>query len=220
MSYRLLPIITLLFSIQLNAKTCEDPAVAVDDLNKKFKYGCFCGEDYPNIQHPSQKSYRELNSSQRDELIHIYQEIDPYDDIDSICKEHDICYISHQKEAKECNDAIYNSLNQIEDRFATDEDNLTHQQCKNLAFDIGSVFHTIFAPADDEDTIFDFGMLMVNTGVTVANKTLQESADTISDSYDRYPPKDSRCLMEPLHKPLLKEKSNLLKKVKIITIER
>jgi len=189
-------IVFLLFT-HLYASSCENPAVASDDLNKKFRYGCFCGENYPNIEHPSKKGYKELNKTQRAELIEEYKKIDAYDDIDEVCKEHDICYIEHGREAKVCNDNIYTQLNIIEEQFDKESDNnLSNEQCKNLAFDIGSVFHTIFSPSDDEDTFFDFGMLMVNGAITATNKFVQESADTISDNAPRYPALDEKCLLD------------------------
>ena len=198
--------------------SCQEPAVASDDLNKKFRYGCFCGENYPNIKHASKKSYRDLNQTERKELIDVYQKIDAYDDIDEVCKEHDICYITHGREAGVCNDTIYNKLSSIEKKFdrASDE-NISNEQCKNLAYDIASVFHTIFSPSDDEDTVFDFGMLMVNGAVTVGNKVLQESADTISDNAPRYPSKNSKCLLSSLDQTAKKSSTT---KVKVITIKR
>jgi len=194
--YKKVLIFSLLFTY-LYAHSCENPAVASDDLNTKFRYGCFCGENYPNIEHPSKKTYKELNSTERQELIAEYKKIDAYDDIDEVCKEHDICYISHGREAKVCNDTIYNQLNTIEEQFDKASDiNVTNEQCKNLAFDIGSVFHTIFSPSDDEDTMFDFGMLMVNGAITASNKVLQESADTISNNASRYPLIHQKCLLD------------------------
>jgi len=228
MFYKIAFTLVSLFLVQLHAESlhnkitatpCKTPAVANDDLNKKFRYGCFCGKDYPTIEQLSKKSYRHLNQTERKEVIYQYQQIEPYDDIDKACQEHDICYIAHGKRAKVCNDTIYTTLNEIEEKFdSMNENNVTHDQCKNLAFDIRSVFGTIFAPADDEDTIFDFGMLMFNTGITVANKTLQESADTISDNPPRYPSAKEKCLVESLNK-----KSNFVKsaeKVTVITIKR
>jgi len=209
--------IATLFMFQLHATPCSDPAIANDDLSKKFRYGCFCGENYPDLKHPSKKSYRDLNSTESQELVDLYKETEPYDDIDKACQKHDICFISHRRKAKECNEAIYNKLNEIEDKFgAYSEDNVSNDQCKNLAFDIGSVFNTIFSPSDDDDSIFDFGMLMVNSGITVANKGMQETGDTFSDNDPRYPAKGVKCLLDSLGKP----KTNAFTKVKVISIER
>ncbi len=203
-------LISFLLFTHLYANSCENPAVASDDLNSKFRYGCFCGENYPKIEHSSKKSYKELNTTQRLELIEKYQKIDAYDDIDEVCKEHDICYIKHGREAKVCNDNIYTQLNRIEEQFyKASDDNMSNEQCKNLAFDIASVFHTIFSPSDDEDTFFDFGMLMVNGAITATNKLVQESADTISDNAPRYPAINQKCLLDVLTTSKVKRHSSI-----------
>lgn len=190
-------LILLLFSISLYPQNivCKNPAIASTNLVETFKYGCFCGKDYPNIKHPSKKNYRDLNNTQRQELILKYEEIEAYDDIDEACKQHDICYIKKAKKAKSCNELIITRLDDIEKSFKKyDLDNLKNRQCKHLAYDIRSVFNTMFAPADDEDTIFDFGMLVFNTGITIANKSIQESVDTLGSHPPRYPAKGEKCL--------------------------
>ena len=197
--------ISLLLMVSLHATPCDNPAVADDNLSKKFRYGCFCGENYPDIQHKSKKSYKVLNDQERQELIEQYKSIDAYDDVDEACKVHDICFIEHGKQAKVCNDSIVKSLTDIKDKFSKEaDDNVTNAQCRDLTFDISSVFHTVFSPADDEDTIFDFGMLMVNGAITASNKIGQEAADTLSDNAPRYPAKGVKCLLENLGK--IKEK--------------
>jgi len=198
---QLIPLLLLLSLMaygEMTPQPCKHPAVAEDNLSKTFRYGCFCGENYPKLMHPSGKSYRKLNTKERQELIAQYQAIEPYDDIDKVCQTHDICYIQEGKKARSCNQALYHSLNEMEETFqAHAETNITSAECQHLAFDIGSVFNTIFAPSDDDDTIFDLGMLMVNGGITAGNKVLQESADTLSDSdTPRYPPAGIKCLQE------------------------
>ena len=68
--YKKVFIISLYFTY-VYANSCENPAVASDDLNTQFRYGCFCGKNYPTIEHPSKKAYKELNTTQRQELINI-----------------------------------------------------------------------------------------------------------------------------------------------------
>ena len=186
----------LLFAQKPEPKPCDNPAVATDDLGKKFRYGCFCGEDYPNIQHPSKKSYRDLNLTEKQELIAQYNAIAPYDDIDKVCQEHDICFIIFGRKAESCNDTIYSELNLLEDKFRKKESKENHyEQCANLASDMGSVFHTIFAPSDDDDTLFDLGILMINGAVTAANKGFQESIDMLTQEEERYPPANVKCMV-------------------------
>lgn len=178
----------------LYSNTCTNPIVASDDLNKKFRYGCFCGEGYPKIQDESTSDYKKLNKSQREKIIAKYSHIEAYDDIDKACKEHDICFIKHGKKAKVCNDKIVTELTKIRKEFNRyEDDNLTNKQCSNLAFDISSVFNTIFSPSDDEDSIFDFGMLMFNGVITATNRIGQEAMDTVSNHPPRYPSKGVKC---------------------------
>lgn len=193
----ILVIHSLLFT-QLYAISCSQPEMASDNLINKFKYGCFCGKNYPNIKHPSKKNYTKLNRIQRQELIALYQQIEAYDDIDKACKAHDICYISHGNKAKICNDSISKTLYNIEKKFDTTNKE-THKQCKNLAYDISSVFNTIFSPAQEDDGIFDLGKLLMNGAVTVANKMLQETVDTLNPGeITRYPLANQKCLLKDL----------------------
>jgi hypothetical protein len=193
--------IASLFFFELYATPCQNPAVASDKLGKKFRYGCFCGKNYPHIEHASKKSFRDLNGTARQELILQYKKIDAYDDIDAICKKHDICYIYYGKKAKICNDKAYDRFDIIKKKFdKASENKSSNKQCKNLAYDMGSVFHTIFLPADDENTIFDFGILMLNGVITVTNRVVQKSADRMSrDSSSRYPLPHQKCLLEPIN---------------------
>ena len=183
-----------IFAQNPEPKSCNYPAVATDNFGKKFRYGCFCGENYPNIQHPSKKDYRDLNLTEKQELIAKYNAIAPYDDIDKVCQEHDICFIIFGKKAKSCNDTIYDELNILSDKFQQKEDNgKIYKQCKNLTKDMRSVFHTIFAPSDDDDTLFDIGILMINGALTAFNKGFQESLDILTKEEERYPPLGVKC---------------------------
>ena len=185
-----------LFAQNPEPKPCDYPAVATDDFGKKFRYGCFCGENYPNIQHPSKKNYRDLNLTEKQELIAQYNAVAPYDDIDKVCQEHDICFIVFGKKAESCNDTIYSELNLLEDTFRKKESKENHyEQCANLASDMGSVFHTIFAPSDDDNTLLDIGILIINGAVTAVNKGFQESLDILTKEEERYPPADVKCMV-------------------------
>ncbi len=226
MPYKLLPTLSLLVLIQaygegsITTTPCSSPATATEDLNQSFRYGCFCGENYPTIEHPSKKSYRDLNQTERKRLIQSYQQITPYDDIDRICQAHDICYVQEGRKSRSCNEKLSQDLLILEQKFnAQSEQNLSNEQCRNLAFDIASVFNTIFAPSDDDDTIFDLGMLMVNGAIISSNKILQASSDTLSDyNNSHYPKQGEKCLVNQL-----KRKGTIpieFKEIKIRTIER
>jgi chaperonin cofactor prefoldin len=99
------------------------------------------------------------------------------------------------KKAKACNNAIYDELYLLINKFEEANQTLENKQCQNLSSDIASVFKTIFTTADDENSIFQLGALLFNTSLTVARKTLEESVDTIIEQGARYPQKDKKCLV-------------------------
>jgi len=201
MFYQRVTLLTLLFSFYyLQAIPCSDPSIASNGLLSEFRYGCFCGKNYPNIQHPSKKNYKNLNKRERDELVQEYQRLDSYDDIDQVCKEHDICYIMQSKEAKVCNDQAYVKFTAISKQFSNSNDqNLSKEACRNLSYDMASIFHTIFLPTDDENTMLDLGMLLLNSAVTVSNRILEESLNrAIHKNTPRYPLPQQRCLLHSL----------------------
>ena len=180
--------------IEKEAETCASPIAANEDISKKFKYGCFCGENYPKIYNTNTQDVRGLDKKQRVDIINSYFAVKPYDEIDAICKQHDLCYLYQGKKAKVCNNAIYDDLHLLVDKFKDSNQTVENKQCQNLSTDIASVFKTIFAVADDEKNLFDIGMLFFNTSITIANKTLEESIDTIVDQGARYPKKEYKCL--------------------------
>jgi hypothetical protein len=178
-----------------NAQECLEPIKADEGITTEFKYGCFCGKNYPNIRDKVTQDFRDLAYEKRIELIEQYYSIKPYDDIDAICMQHDICYLYKGKKAKICNNTIYDEFYTIADKFNEANKSLENEQCRNLTTDMASVFKTFFTMADDEDSIFDFGASFFTTGISIANKTLQESIDTISNSEDRYPNSRHKCLL-------------------------
>ena len=215
MFYRIVFIFTLIFNLshattfkevnpkptktmlenQKNAHLCPHPIEAKEEISEEFKYGCFCGKDYPKVDKNDKKDFRDLNETVRLERIEKLFKIKPYDDLDTVCMQHDICYLYQGKEAKVCNRAIYDDLSSISDTFEEKNATLENEQCMNLADDMASVFQTFFTLADDEDSLFDLGISMMTTGITVTNKFIQESVDTINDQGDRYPKNGHRCLI-------------------------
>lgn len=177
---------------QSNAKVCESPMLANNEITDQFKYGCFCGKDYPKVDKESNRNFKDLTRAERLKHVESLFLIKPYDEIDAICQQHDICYLYQGKKAKVCNDAIYDELHVLGHEFRDANNSLKNQQCYHLSSDIASVFRTIFASADDEDTIFDAGMLFFNTSITIANKTFQEAIDTLINHDERYP--EQKCI--------------------------
>jgi len=181
-----------------NAKVCATPNVAEEKISEDFKYGCFCGKYHPNIEGNRSGIYREIDKKERLKVIEAYYKVKPYDDIDAICQQHDICYFYQGKNAKVCNDAIYDELHLLVDKFKKNKKKTQHRQCRYLAHDMASVFRTIFAIADDENNIFDISSSMLNTSIILANKTFEEVIDTVIEQGSRYPKKDYKCLISNL----------------------
>lgn len=181
---------------QANAIVCNNPAVAQERFDTTFRYGCFCGKNYPNIQHSSKKPYRYLDTKQKDELLAEYYTIKPYDSIDEACMKHDICYIHKGGEDQRCNDALYTTLRKIEDTFENQADerkrDSLERRCKILASDISSVFRTVFGTGDNISMI-RFGMLATTTPLTLASKTLQKTSRGMHDGAE-YPKKGEKCI--------------------------
>jgi len=181
-----LPLTQIMQTNKDKATYCIHPKSATKTLDEDFKYGCFCGKDYPRIEHPSKKNYKELTLNQRQELITQYYLIKPYDDIDAVCMQHDICYISKATNAQSCNDALYHELKHIRNSFKkTSTQSSLDNQCKTLASDISSMFKTIFTVGEDTSIprIIAFG---VNTFITIGTKVL---------SLENYPSKGQQCLL-------------------------
>jgi hypothetical protein len=176
------------------AKTCATPAPANEKVAEDFKYGCFCGKYHPMIEGNESKMYKKLNKEARIKVIEKYYEVKPYDDIDAVCQQHDICYFYQGKNAKVCNEAIHHELRVLVDKFKSKNKVKKNKQCQKLAYDMASVFKTIFTSADDENNPLELGNLMFNTSVTIANKTFEESLDTIIDIGPLYPPQGHQCL--------------------------
>lgn len=178
-----------------HAKECKSPAVAREQFGKNFRYGCFCGEDYPNIKDPSLKPPEYLTYSRRKALIARYYAIKPYDTIDAACQQHDICYIYNGTDSQACNDAFYRRMQEIRDAYEKREEGqkpgTKAWRCKILASDLGAVFKTLFTAGDDISAS-RFGIFMMITPFTIANKIVQKSALSVSER-SGYPLPFERC---------------------------
>jgi hypothetical protein len=179
---------------QTEAIECGSPAKVQEKFTKNFQYGCFCGKDYPQIQHPSKKNYKELNAKEREELIAQYYKIKPYDSIDESCMKHDICFIYRGREEQACNDAIYHDLKELKKIFQAKEETSTHlaKQCRVLSSDMASFFRSIFGTGEDI-SLLRYGMFAMTTPLTMGSKIVQKSSSLLDDE-DNYPSIGERCL--------------------------
>lgn len=183
---------------QYNAKECANPANANKRYESSFRYGCFCGEDYPDIKHSSLQDYKKLTTKQREELIEEYFKIKPYDAIDTACMNHDICFIYQAKEDQACNDALYMQLKKIENLYRADLKSRNYdtkeKRCQILASDMSSVFKTVFGAGDNisDSELFIFGM---TTPFSFSAKMFQKMGQSMTSS-DDYPLEGERCDIE------------------------
>ena len=183
---------------QLHAKECKNPAIAEEKFDKTFRYGCFCGENYPDIKDPSLKPPEYLTYTQRKALIARYYAIKPYDTIDAACMQHDICYIYNGTDNQECNDAFYATLRNIYEAYDKtkegQEAGTKAWRCKILASDMSSIFRTIFTAGDDISAS-RFSIFAIITPFTIANKIMQKSALSVSER-SGYPLPFERCTVK------------------------
>lgn len=189
------PTLTMIENIR-KAKVCDNIAPVKENFNSDFRYGCFCGKNYPKIVSDTKKSYRVLNRNEKDKLIEKYYLIKPIDTIDEMCMKHDLCYISTGREDQLCNDTLYDELRKVSSQFyeiaKIKGRDSTEMRCERLSSDIGSVFKTIFASGDNVG-MRRFGMfMMINTPMTVASKTIQKTSHRLNDSA-QYPLANERC---------------------------
>ena len=178
-----------------NAKECKNPTKIKEEFTNSFQYGCFCGKDYPLIKHSSNKNYKDLNKTQREELINQYYKIKPYDSIDESCMKHDICYIHRGKEEQACNDAIYHDLKELKLIFKAREDSSypKAKQCRVLSGDMASFFRTIFSTGEDISLI-RYGMFAIITPITLGGKIIQKTPLILNNKGD-YPKEGVKCLI-------------------------
>ena len=180
---------------RVEAMVCSNPKVAKENFAPTFGYGCFCGEDYPNIWHPSKKDYKDLNDREKEELIAQYYLIKPYDSIDALCRKHDICYIERGEEDQGCNDDIYHNLRELKRQFKEQErkGDQTAKQCRILVSDMASFFRTIFGVGDNI-SLLRGGMFAMTTPITIMSKGLQKTTGILSDN-NNYPDEGIECII-------------------------
>lgn len=179
-----------------DAKYCTNPAPAKSNLDSDFRYGCFCGKNYPLIYSDTGKSYRKLDRDKREKLVEKYYKIKPIDSIDELCMKHDVCYIYTGREDPICNDIMFDELKKVSSYFfeqAKQEGRKSKaMRCERLSYDIARVFKTLFTSRENLSMTRMGIFMMINTPITAMSKTLQTTAHGFSDD-TLYPLPDERC---------------------------
>ena len=136
------------------ATACANPEWAKHGISSDFKYGCFCGKDYPGYQHPSGKPESDLNRQERIELAAQYYATAPYDDLDAACQAHDVCWLLSGRSEFGCNEILVKSLDQLGQgwqgelaampiRWGSPEKAPYQFRCSNLASDVRLATSTV-----------------------------------------------------------------------------
>jgi hypothetical protein len=87
------------------AEPCARPAVATPTLGRDFRYGCFCGRDYPRIAIASggwAKDYRSISARERRARVLDLYRVRPIDTVDLACRNHDICMLDSGSRSERC----------------------------------------------------------------------------------------------------------------------
>jgi hypothetical protein len=139
----------------VNINTCPPPEVAVRKLSRNFKYGRFCGANFPTLRHQSNKDLEELTEAEKLELAENYYQIHSIDDLDTACREHDVCWLLNSENEQSCNDELRNRMKAMRDGFEkqvsfSDTDTDTPQfRCANLSIDISLSTHLMQSDSEN-----------------------------------------------------------------------
>jgi len=149
---------TLMHKLATQARptaTCANPEWAKHRISSDFKYGCFCGKNYPGYQHASGKRESDLNRQERIELAAQYYATAPYDDLDAACQAHDVCWLLSGGSEFACNEMFVKSLDELSQgwqgelaampiRWKFPDETAPYQwRCSNLASDVRLAASTV-----------------------------------------------------------------------------
>jgi hypothetical protein len=102
---------------------CVQMPTHPDGSDAAWAWGNFCGKDYPRVQATDAEGRRAALAA-----------IAPRDDLDAICKAHDLCYAEHGKHQLRCDDDLARAAFTI--RFEGEY----RRACSRLADQMGRFF--------------------------------------------------------------------------------
>lgn len=175
------------------------------ELNEEFKYGCFCGKGHPSIPFPRDVPFSQLPLEEQKNLIQKYKSIRPVDDVDFLCQEHDICWLTKGDGNSGCNEHFTNELSWLYNDF-TNVDRYNYDYsigkvfsaCAKLAADLITVSGTFLMESRDTGIMSQRGMI---TGTLVPMALLFTPVGLWN-----YPNPDYRC-NAPLTRSLYRDRS-------------
>jgi hypothetical protein len=180
-----------LFAALAAARECSTPVVARVRLSKDFRYGCFCGMGHPAIPTPDGTSLMER--------VKRYYLIKPIDDTDSICRDHDVCWILRGEGDGDCNDELFERLKYLREglsdsRSFSDTDN-TQFRCEVLALDMRAIFLTVFVESNYASPGKHAGSALARFLLTWTFAPLYGLTRAPLWASDRYPREGERCTL-------------------------
>ena len=183
----------LLADAKTEAVPCRNPEKPEYKISKEWKYGCFCGKDHPNLSPDFNVAF---TPEQREHLMASYYRIKPYDDIDTACQEHDVCWIRFGKSEIECNDELDASLMdiraQLRSRIGFFDTETTEFRCAHMALDMA--FSTLYFPGDSDDNVKSTSTKAARAVVSPIGFAYAIPYYLMSVFPDNYPRAGERCI--------------------------
>jgi hypothetical protein len=188
--------------LQDKGAICPPPAFAMHKVDINFKYGRFCGRDYPKLPKQfNKKNENGLSYSERLDLARVYFRIRPIDDIDKICQAHDVCWIVNGKPLLECNDVFNDQLKALREKYrkqiwsgGSSDTNLRLERCRNLALDM-SAASDLFE-GDSDDTGYKLSRF-IGRFISAPFEFLYIVMFYAGSAIDLYPHATDRCVLAP-----------------------
>ena len=160
------------------APPCMNPALPSDGNGlTDWKYGCFCGKGHPGYT-----------------KVEEYYSVKPKDEIDEVCRDHDVCWTIHGENDGECNDEFTDQTLYLSRLFSKAD----MKSCSNVASEMTGAFLSIFVSDDFEGQPGSTAGVMtvkvttlpLNWGTSILRKMLI--------AYYGYPERDELCSLPPI----------------------
>jgi len=128
------------------------PATPEVGNTRNWLYGFFCGANWPPVvegqnNELSKMGYTVIQYSQnKQEMLEQYRKITPKDDIDNLCREHDMCWIKRGDGHFECNELFLERIEKL--RFDWEDD-----KCEQVKSAITTAFSSGQVPVKTADNM-------------------------------------------------------------------
>lgn len=181
--------------------SCSPPPRARHKIDRNFKYGRFCGANYPGLLPASGKDENSLTDQERLDVAKNYYRIRPVDDIDAVCREHDVCWLLNPANKLSCNDKYVKSMDRIrsdlEGQIGWFDVDTPQFRCSQLALDIS--FASTFMQSNSTDKASEIGVSLAKL-FTAPVTVLYAMVFVLSNGFENYPRDIERCSVSELGK--------------------